>query len=33
MIQLLHDGMYLVNGEQIVSKKEAVAMNLPVPEN
>ncbi len=32
MIQLLHDGMYLVNGEQIVSTKEAAAMNLPAPE-
>ena len=32
MIQLLHDGMYLVNGEQIVSTEEAAAMNLPAPE-
>ena len=32
MIQLLNDGMYLVNGEQIVSVKEAAAMNLPAPE-
>ena len=32
MIQLIHDGMYLVNGEQIVSSKEATAMNLPAPE-
>ncbi len=32
MIQLLHDGMYLVNGTQIVSKQEASAMNLPSPE-